>query len=486
MPPTNPALVRRARIVATLGPACARDDVLRRLLAAGVDVARLNFSHGTHESHATAIAAVRRISSELGRPIAILQDLQGPKIRTGLLAGGVPVALATGARFVITARPVPGDAAAVSTTYPELPRDVRPDDRVLLADGLIELRVVAVEGPDIICEVVNGGLLGEHKGINLPGVAVSTPALTEKDREDLAFGLAQGVDYVALSFVRRPEDVEPVRAVMAAHGVSVPVIAKIEKPEALERLEEVLRTFDGVMVARGDLGVELSPEAVPVWQKTIIRLANDMGKPVITATQMLESMMVHPRPTRAEASDVANAVFDGTDAVMLSGETAAGAYPVAAVETMARIIVAAEGVVNEPPARDVHRAGTAHAIAHAACRLAHDLDVPALVVLTQSGRTGQLVSKERPTAPVIALTDSEVVARRLTLWWGVLPIVTPFRRSADAMLAVMEEEVTQRKLVAPGATVVVVGSTPIAAHGRTNFIKVHHLAPPRSRRTLAL
>ncbi|MCX6023859.1 MAG: pyruvate kinase [Chloroflexi bacterium] len=472
----GPAL-RRAKIVATLGPATRPEAVLRRLLAAGVDVARLNFSHGTQDEHAAAIADVRRIAAELGRQVAVLQDLQGPKIRTGPLAGGGPVELEAGGRLVITTRLVPGDASVVSTTYAGLPNDVRPGDRVLLADGLIELRVLDVEGPDVICRVINGGPLGEHKGINLPGVPVSAPALTDKDRADLIFGLAQGVDYVALSFVRSAEDAEAARRIMAEQRAHVPLIAKIEKPEALAHLEGVLRAFDGVMVARGDLGVELSPEAVPVWQKVIIRMANDLGKPVITATQMLESMITNPRPTRAEASDVANAVFDGADAVMLSAETAAGAYPVTAVETMARIIMAAETAPPDLPPRS-ERTWSGYAIARAACGLAEDLNVPALVVLTQSGRTGQLVSKERPDVPIIAFTDEAATARRLALWWGISAVVTPFRRTTDMMLTDIEAALLALGLAAPGDNVVVVGSTPIAARGRTNFIKIHHLARP--------
>src|SRR5215470_5227936 len=333
---------RHSKIVCTIGPASRAPRVLRKLLEAGMDVARLNFSHGSHAEHLNCIQALRATAQKLKKTIAILADLQGPKIRTGVLAGGMPVQLRTGQAFTITTAKILGDSTRVNTTFLPLPREVHRGDRILLSDGLIELRVERVSGRDVNCRVVNGGALGEHKGINLPGVHLRVPALTPKDRDDLKFALAHGVYYIAVSFVRRPEDVLLAKSLIRRARKDTPVIAKLEKPEAIENLEGILRVSDGVMVARGDLGVEMSPQRVPVVQKTIIVKAREFRRPVITATQMLESMTDNPRPTRAEASDVANAIFDGSDAVMLSAETASGKYPVEAVQMMARIISAAE------------------------------------------------------------------------------------------------------------------------------------------------
>src|SRR5436309_6911703 len=338
---------RHSKIVCTIGPVTCSPRMIDRLFAAGMDVARLNFSHGTHEEHAQHFALIRAASGKHEKPIAILADLQGPKIRTGALAGGGPVMLRAGQRFTITTAKVLGDSTQVSTTFTALPSEVHRGDRVLLSDGLIELRVEQVRDRQVICEVVNGGALGQHKGINLPGLKLRVPALTPKDRADLAFALKHGANYIAVSFVRRPEDVLLAKQLIRRAGKDTPVIAKLEKPEAIEKLDAILRATDGVMVARGDLGVEMSPERVPVVQKTIIKRAREFRKPVITATQMLESMTENPRPTRAEASDVANAIFDGSDAVMLSAETASGKYPVEAVDMMARIIEEAEASITE-------------------------------------------------------------------------------------------------------------------------------------------
>ena len=341
-PATGQSLPRRAKIICTIGPACNTEAVMRDLLRLGMDIARLNFSHGTHEDHAHNILRLRRAAEREGRTVCILQDLQGPKIRTGPLERHDPVLLKTGSVVTITPQDIPGTATRISTTFPDLARELTAGARILLSDGLIELRVRGARGKDVLCDVINGGMLGEHKGINLPGIALTIPALTEKDRKDLEFGLNHGVDAVALSFVRTPADVSMVKQIIAAHQSDVPVIAKLEKPQAIDHLEEILEVADGVMVARGDLGVEMAPEKVPVIQKHIIRRASAWRKPVITATQMLESMIENPRPTRAEASDVANAVFDGTDAVMLSGETASGQYPRESVSIMSRIVVEAE------------------------------------------------------------------------------------------------------------------------------------------------
>jgi pyruvate kinase len=459
------------KIVATLGPATRTAEQIERLLRAGVNVVRLNFSHGTQQEHAESIRLVRSISERLGCWVGILQDLQGPKIRVGRLEGGGPVLLVEGAPLTITTRPVIGTAALVATTYGHLPRDVRPGDRILLDDGLLELRVRATSDEEVETEVVHGGPLGEHKGINLPGVAVSAPALTEKDHDDLRFGLEHGVDYVALSFVRRAADVTAARQAIRRLDGSVPLIAKLEKPEALRELDAILRVVDGVMVARGDLGVELPPEQVPLAQKLIIKKALTRGVPVITATQMLESMITNPRPTRAEASDVANAVLDGTDAVMLSGETAVGRFPVEAVQMMARITREVEREAAERHGVIRHGRQThAHAIAHAAVELSEM--ARAIVVFTRSGRTAQLVAAARPSVPIFAFTSEPAVARRLALWWGVLPLVTAIGNNTDAMIEHVERELRGRGLVDPGETVVIVGAAPVLTPGRTNFIKL--------------
>src|SRR2546426_973989 len=377
---------RHSKIVCTIGPASRTPRMIDRLLSAGMDVARLNFSHGTHEEHAKNISMLRAAAIEHEKPIAILADLQGPKIRTGALAGGGPVMLRAGERFTITTAKVLGDSTRVSTTFPGLPREVHPGDRILLSDGLIELRVEQVRERQVICEIVNGGALGQHKGINLPGLKLRVPALTPKDRADLAFALKHGANYVAVSFVRRPEDVPLARQLIRRAGKDTPIIAKLEKPEAIENLDEILQVADGVMVARGDLGVEMSPERVPVVQKTIIARAREFRRPVITATQMLESMTENPRPTRAEASDVANAIFDGSDAVMLSAETASGKYPVESVQMMARIIGEAEERIEEFP-RPKHSSQLN--IAETTCELithaSDELHMKVIAVFTNSG-----------------------------------------------------------------------------------------------------
>jgi pyruvate kinase len=468
--------MRKTKIVATIGPASASEERLEALMLAGMDVARLNFSHGTHEAHAAAFQTIRAISARLGRPVAILQDLSGPKIRTGALQGGQPVRLVDGAEITITTEPLVGTAALIATTYAHLADDLKPGDRVLLADGLMELTVLSSEGGLVRCRVVHGGLLGEHKGINLPGVLLSAPAVTEKDIDDLAFGVSLGVDYVAVSFVRQAEDLRQVRRLLREHGTDTPVIAKIEKPEAVKNLDAILGACEGVMVARGDLGVEVSPEKVPMLQKQIIEAANRHGDLVITATQMLESMVSNPRPTRAEASDVANAILDGTDAVMLSAETAIGQYPVEAVGMMSRIALEAEasGRAAGPVAHN--RRSYAQAIAHAACSIAGDLDFKAICALTQSGATARLVSKERPTAPILAFTNQPRVHNRLALLWGVTPLPLDFAGSTDAVIRRVETELLARGLAAAGDSVVVLGGSPLAAKGATNFLKAQKVA----------
>lgn len=463
---------RRAKIVATLGPATASEERLEALLRAGVDVLRFNFSHGSREEHGARIALARRIAARIGRTVAILQDLQGPKIRTGRLEGGGPVLLEAGRELVITTRPVLGNAERIATTYADLPRDVRPGSTILLDDGRIRLRVLACGDDEVRARVEEGGPLGEHKGINLPGVQVSAPALTDKDREDLAFGLEQGVDYVALSFVRDPADVYAARRFLEERGAQVPLIVKLEKPEAVQKLDAILIACDGVMVARGDLGVELPPEQVPVIQKTVIRKANRLGRPVITATQMLESMVNEPTPTRAEATDVANAVWDGSDALMLSAESAIGKYPIEAVQIMDRIICEAERHATRPELGG-GRVTHAHAISRAARSLADDLPVQAIACFTRTGRTACLLSQDRPRVPIVAFTISDVIARRLALLWGVTPLVVPLAQDTDALIAQMERALLERQMVARGQSIVIVGAIPFREGVHTNFVKLH-------------
>jgi pyruvate kinase len=448
--------------------------MIERLLRAGMDVARLNFSHGSHADHAASIALLRATALNLRKPIAILADLQGPKIRTGALAGGVPVVLRAGQKFVITTARVLGDSTRVSTVFKPLPREVHRGDRILLSDGLIELRVLQVRNREVVCEVVNGGALGEHKGINLPGVKLRVPALTSKDREDLQFALKHGANYIAVSFVRRPEDVVLAKTLVRRAGKDTPVIAKLEKPEAIENLEAILRVADGVMVARGDLGVEMNPERVPVAQKTIIKYARAFRRPVITATQMLESMTENPRPTRAEASDVANAIFDGSDAVMLSAETATGKYPVEAVSIMARIIEEAESSIEEfPRPAPQERLKVAETVAELVCHASRELHMKLIAVFTHSGFTARLISRYRPMVPIVAFSPEGETRRRMALIWGVLPKNIADVRKVDGLAEVAEKRLVEERLVRKGDVIGIVAGTPMGIRGTTNFMKFH-------------
>jgi pyruvate kinase len=468
--------MRKTKIVCTIGPASQSEEKLEALILAGMDVARLNFSHGTHEQHGRVARAVRSISARLGRSVAILQDLCGPKIRTGSLQGGSAVNLMEGAEITVTTQPVVGTASLISTTYSHLPADVHPGDRILLADGLLELQVLATEAASVRCRVVHGGLLGEHKGMNLPGAKLSAPAVTEKDIADLNFGLAEGVDYIAVSFVRQAEDLLQLRGLLRERQADTPVIAKIEKPEAVQNLEAILDACEGVMVARGDLGVEVNPEKVPILQKQIIEAANRHGSLVITATQMLESMISNPRPTRAEASDVANAILDGTDAVMLSGETSVGQYPLEAVQMMGRIALEAEASGRGRIAAEHGRKDYPHAIAHAACAIAGDLELKAICAFTQSGYTARLVSKERPIVPILAFTHNRRVYDLVALYWGVSPLLVDFVGDFDDLFRCVEKELLARQLAAPGDSVAVLGGMPAAEKGPTNFLKIQRMA----------
>jgi len=439
-----------------------------------MDVARLNFSHGSHSEHLACIQSLRATANKLGKTIAILADLQGPKIRTGPLAGGRPVALRAGQKFTITTARILGDSTRVSTIFLPLPTEVHRGDRILLSDGLIELRVESVRARDVNCRVVNGGALGEHKGINLPGVQLRVPALTPKDKADLKFALAQGADYIAVSFVRRPEDVLLAKSLIRRAGKETPVIAKLEKPEAIENLEGILRVSDGVMVARGDLGVEMRPERVPVVQKNIIARAREFRRPVITATQMLESMTENPRPTRAEASDVANAIFDGSDAVMLSAETASGKYPVEAVSMMARIIEEAEASIKEfsRPATQ-EKLKVAETVAELVCHASRELHMKLIVVFTHSGFTARLISRYRPLVPIAAFSPEAETRRRLALLWGVVPLGIPDLRKVDQLAEISEKRLLEEKLVRKGDVIAIVAGTPMGVRGTTNFMKFH-------------
>ncbi len=468
----------RTKIVATIGPASRSPEMLERLIVAGVNVVRLNFSHGEHHEHLAVLTSAREIAARLGRSVAILQDLCGPKIRTGKLAGGGPVELVPGARLTITTdETVEGTSRRISTTYDPLPQDVHPGDRILLDDGNLEVRVLGVSGIDVECEVVHGGLLKPSKGMNLPGVRLSTPALTEKDKHDLAFGVRHGVDFVALSFVRQAKDVLEAKDMIRSLGGSAPLIAKIEKREAMDDLPSILEATDGVMVARGDLGVELSTEEVPTLQKRIIEMANGAGKTVITATQMLESMIERPRPTRAEASDVANAILDGTDAIMLSAETAAGRYPAESVATMAKIAgYTEEHYGARVPARTVAGPGSmvARSLARVAATVAEELDCKLILVFTASGSTARLVSSYRPGAPIVAMTCVDDTYRRLALSWGVLPLRSSLAATTDEMITQGVALLKEKGMAQSGDTILMLGGQTHTA-GATNMLRVHTL-----------
>lgn len=449
--------------------------MLEKLVKAGMDVARINCSHAEHATVSRVIEDLRQISQDLDKPLGILLDLSGPKIRTSTLAGDVPVNLYTGQKFTLTSRKVEGSAQSVGTNYGRLALEVKAQDTILLDDGLIELHVLDTNETDVVCEVVNGGLLKNKKGINLPGVRLSIPALTEKDKADLFLGLQHDVDFVALSFVRDPEDVIHLKQLIGDHWPPVQVIAKLEKPEALEHLDEILDAADGVMIARGDLGVELPPERVPPAQKLITRKANAKGKPVITATQMLESMIMNPRPTRAEASDVANAIFDGTDAIMLSGESASGKYPIESVRMMDRIATVAEASIDYEQLKKHDLPTAAHAIAHAACDMAVDMKAKAIAAFTKTGSTAKLISQFRPPNPIIALTQHIHVYRQLAICWGVTPLMLTEVGDSEATLALVEDTLVKKEYASPGDNIVITGGLPIAARGAANFVKLSQL-----------
>ncbi len=467
----------KTKIVATIGPASRDREILEKVIAAGVNVARLNFSHGSYEDHVEVIRTLRSISRTRNVPIGILLDLQGPKIRVGKLENGEPVYLENGAPFTITTQPIVGNSERASTTYTHLPLDVAENDMILLDDGLIRLKVVAVKKDQVECTVVTGGLLKENKGINLPGVSVSAPSLTKKDKRDVNFGIKNQVDYFALSFVRRAEDLMDIKAILKRQGSAIPVIAKIEKPEAMDNLDGILEQADAVMVARGDLGVEMEPEMVPTIQKEIIARCRQNNKPVITATQMLETMSFNPIPTRAEASDVANAIFDGTDAVMLSGETASGKYPSEAVEMMAKIARNSESspfmAYNIQYPSDLSDPVT-HAVAQSAVNILHEIEATCIVSFSLSGRTAKQISKQRPLKPVYTFTSQKETYNRLTLLWGITPMYIPKIDNAQRLIDSSENLLINKGYVKKGDLIVLVIGTGLK-QGSTNMVKIHHV-----------
>ena len=466
--------MRNAKIVCTLGPASNTYEQIRALAEAGMNVARINLSHGSHDQHREVIGHVRRASEDFGSPIAVLADLQGPKIRLGVFPEG-PVTLMPGETFTITTSEIHGTALQCSTTYAGLPRDVGAGDTILIDDGRVRLSVTTVTGPDVVTTVEVGGPVSDHKGINLPGVAVSVPAMSDKDNDDLRWALQEGIDFVALSFVRAAADVEDVRKVMRELGVLRPVIAKIEKPQAVENLDEIIDAFDGVMVARGDLGVELPLEEVPIVQKEIVEMARRKAKPSIVATQMLESMISAPRPTRAEASDVANAVLDGADAVMLSGETSVGAYPVQAVQTMARIIESTEDhglpLMASYTWTPKTRSGV---ICRAARDVAEAIDAKYMVAFTQSGDSARRMARYRSHIPVMAFSPDPVVRNQLALSWGIETFNVPMVRHTDEMVLQLDKALLAMRRLEEGDPLVIVAGSPPGIRGSTNALRIHN------------
>lgn len=483
---------RQTKIVCTIGPASCSPEMIEKLIDAGMDVARLNFSHGTHESHKERIKILREVSARKNANVAILMDLQGPKIRTGKLIPPHVVNLEPGASITVTTEKIVGDVNRVSTTYANLPHDVKPGDRILLSDGTLELCVESVAPPEVHCTVVRGGELGESKGINLPGVSIAEPSLTEKDRIDVALSIAEKVDFVALSFVRSPDDIRGLRELLRESNSDIGIVAKIERPEALVHIKEIAALSDAVMVARGDLGVEVNFEDVPSIQKTLINSCNELGVPVITATQMLESMVYAGRPTRAEVTDVANAIYDGTDAVMLSAETASGKYPVEACAVMARVAAKTDAETQRTSTdrrmrelrrdelqkrregmRGVHLNSYADAIGQAVFRMCESLDITRIVCFTKTGYTAGAIARYRPRVRITAITNRESTCRKCAIMWGVSAVLTKDFDLIEVMVQEVEEQLLRHKAAAQGDTIIIVAGTPLAEGGRTNMLKLH-------------
>lgn len=469
--------MRKTKIVCTLGPATDQNDTLRRMALAGMNVARFNFSHGTHEDHAARLAKLEQLRKELDLPIAALLDTKGPEIRLKNFVGGRAI-LADGAAFTLTTREVEGTEKEATITYANLASDIKPGTRLLLDDGLIELRVQSIQGADILCKVIHGGPISNHKSVNVPGVKLSMPYLSARDEEDIVFGIDHGFDFIAASFVCCARDILDIRQVLDRHKCdSIKIIAKIESAEGVANIEEILSVSDGIMVARGDMGVEIDFAEIPIIQKNLIWHCYNSGKPVITATQMLESMIEHPRPTRAEITDVANAIYDGTSAIMLSGETAAGKFPVEAVQTMATIAERTETDINydkrlRARGLDSHM-NVADAVAHAACTTAMDVQARAIITMTHSGETARLVCKYRPSAPIVACVISEKVGRQLAISWGITPIVMPLVKTTDEAIEHASRLAKEHGYVEDGELAVLTAGVPIGMSGTTNMIKVH-------------
>ena len=471
--------MRKTKIVCTIGPSSEAPENLKKLIQAGMNVARLNFSHGDFEEHGRRIANIRQVSKELGAHTAILLDTKGPEIRVGKLKEE-PIELVQDEKIILTTEEMLGDASKISISYANLPNDVHVGSTLLIDDGLIGMTVTEVRGNEIECRILNGGTLKSRKSVNAPGVKISLPGITDKDRADIVFGIGQGIDFIAASFVRKASDVLEIRELLEEHNAKhIQIISKIENQEGVDNLDEILEVSDGLMVARGDLGVEIPAEEVPLVQKRMIKKCNIAGKPVITATQMLDSMQRNPRPTRAEASDVANAIFDGTDAIMLSGETAAGKYPVESVQTMSRIAERAESaleykeiLVKQSLAQQTT---VTEAISQAVANSALDLDAQAILTATESGYTARMVSKYRPKSPIIAVTPNEQVMRRLALIWGVIPVEGEMVSSTDDMFEMAVDAAVNKGLIKLGDLVVITAGVPVGRSGTTNLIKVHHV-----------
>lgn len=470
-------VLKNTKIVCTIGPTSQSKAVLRKLIESGMNVCRLNFSHGSHEEHLERIDTIKKLRREMNAPIAILLDTKGPEIRTGTFSKP-EVMLEEGSRFTITMEDVVGDETKCTVSYKGLIDDVKKNDLILIDDGLVSLRILDIKNPEIHCTVENSGIVKDRKGVNVPGVKINLPAITEKDRSDIEFGILNGIDFIAASFVRKASDVLAIREILEEKAANnIQIISKIENQEGLDNLDEILAVSDGLMVARGDLGVEIPAEDVPIAQKEMIRKCNDLGKPVITATQMLDSMMRNPRPTRAEVTDVANAILDGTDAVMLSGETASGKYPVEAVETMANIAKRTEEEINY---QDILRKkgltkeiNITNAISHATCTTAEELGARAIITATSSGQTAKMVSKFKPRCPVIAVTPNDTVQRQLALVWGVKPIKCKDMESTDQVIEEAIDSSLERGFIDSGDLVVITAGVPVGVAGSTNLIKVH-------------
>ena len=468
--------IKRTKIVCTLGPASDKEEILRELVKSGLNVCRFNFSHGSHEEHKERMDLVKKVREELGQPVAILLDTKGPEIRTGNF-DEPEVLLEEGQKFTITMKDVVGNKEMCTVSYKGLVNDVVPGDTILIDDGLVGLKVEEINGDDIVCIVENSGIVKNHKGVNVPGVKINLPALTEKDIKDIEFGISEGIDYIAASFVRKASDVLAIREVLENNNAThIQIISKIENQEGIDNIDSILQVSDGIMVARGDLGVEIPTPEIPIAQKMMIRKCNKLGKPVITATQMLDSMMRNPRPTRAEVTDVANAIYDGTDAIMLSGETAAGKYPVEAVKTMATIAKRTEETLkyNELlKKRKIEDVTVTNAISYATCTTSADLNAKAIISFTTSGHTARMVSKFRPQCPIIATTEDEGVMRRLALVWGVYPVKTSHVGNTDDLFTTSIASAKEKKYLENGDLVVITAGVPSGISGTTNLIKVH-------------